>query len=146
MEAPWPSLPEELSHPFQPQAATGTTPLTTSASTRAWATTPPLTPWWPRRARGGADPARRRLPPRRARLPAFKRVLREGPSSPETGWFRLNWPPGAGPGTVPVHATFEGHDAPVALDHADLRVAEYVVAVMTHWTASGADGWRRNAA
>jgi len=49
---------------------------------------------------------------------------------------------GAGGAPVP----FEGHDALVTLNHADERVADLVVDVMTHWLGRGADGWRLDAA
>jgi glycosidase len=41
---------------------------------------------------------------------------------------------------------FEGHDALVTLDHAHPSVVDYVVRVMNHWLARGADGWRLDAA
>ncbi|MEZ0448816.1 alpha-amylase family glycosyl hydrolase [Cellulomonas sp. ICMP 17802] len=41
---------------------------------------------------------------------------------------------------------FEGHDALVTLDHEHPSVVDYVVRVMTHWLARGADGWRLDAA
>jgi len=41
---------------------------------------------------------------------------------------------------------FEGHDALVTLDHADDRVADLVVDVMTYWLGRGVDGWRLDAA
>ena len=43
-------------------------------------------------------------------------------------------------------AVFEGHEQLVALDHANPAVADHVVAVMDHWLARGADGWRLDAA
>ena len=41
---------------------------------------------------------------------------------------------------------FEGHDALVTLDHEHPSVIAYVVRVMNHWLARGADGWRLDAA
>ncbi|NUU16280.1 DUF3459 domain-containing protein [Cellulomonas humilata] len=41
---------------------------------------------------------------------------------------------------------FEGHSALVTLDHAHPSVVDYVVRVMNHWLARGADGWRLDAA
>jgi cyclomaltodextrinase / maltogenic alpha-amylase / neopullulanase len=43
-------------------------------------------------------------------------------------------------------AVFEGHGHLVALDHTTPAVADHVVAVMEHWLARGADGWRLDAA
>ena len=78
--------------------------------------------------------------------PAFRAVLEDGPSAPDAAWFRLSWPEGTNPGDEPDYACFEGHRALVALDHAEPRVADHVVAVMNHWLARGADGWRCDAA
>jgi len=75
----------------------------------------------------------------------FNHVGREFPAfvaaeagGPEAAWFRRaddgGW------------ATFEGHDMLVALNHDEPAVAEHVVAVMGHWLAAGADGWRLDAA
>ncbi|MGB8021781.1 MAG: alpha-amylase family glycosyl hydrolase [Candidatus Nanopelagicales bacterium] len=58
-------------------------------------------------------------------------------------WFRLHWPEGGG---EPTYDTFEGHGRLVALNHDEPEVADYVVRVMTHWLARGADGWRLDAA
>lgn len=41
---------------------------------------------------------------------------------------------------------FEGHGHLVALDHANPKVADHVVAVMDHWLRRGVDGWRLDAA
>ncbi|MDR7273479.1 alpha-amylase family protein [Catenuloplanes atrovinosus] len=43
-------------------------------------------------------------------------------------------------------ATFEGHDALVALDHGAEAVREHVTTVMNHWLDRGAAGWRLDAA
>ena len=75
----------------------------------------------------------------------FNHVGREFPAfvaaeagGPEAAWFRRaddgGW------------ATFEGHDMLVALNHDEPAVADHVVAVMGHWLAAGADGWRLDAA
>ncbi|MFC4944446.1 alpha-amylase family protein [Pseudonocardia sp. GCM10023141] len=77
---------------------------------------------------------------------AFQRVLAGGPGTPEAAWFRLDWPADAAPGTEPGYATFEGHDALVALNHDEPAVADHVTDVLCHWLAAGADGWRLDAA
>jgi cyclomaltodextrinase / maltogenic alpha-amylase / neopullulanase len=79
-------------------------------------------------------------------FPAFRRVLEQGPAAPEASWFRLTWPPGWQPGLEPEYASFEGHDALVALNHDEPAVASYVAGVMNHWLDAGADGWRLDAA
>jgi cyclomaltodextrinase / maltogenic alpha-amylase / neopullulanase len=78
--------------------------------------------------------------------PAFQDVLRHGPESERAGWFRLSWPRGSGPGIEPDYACFEGHRQLVTLNHDDPRIADHVAAVMGHWLARGADGWRLDAA
>ena len=60
-------------------------------------------------------------------------------AAPEAAWFRRADGRRAG-------ATFEGHDALVALNHDEPAVADYVVGVMSHWLTAGADGWRLDAA
>jgi cyclomaltodextrinase len=60
------------------------------------------------------------------------------PQAPENAWFRRS---DDGP-----LLTFEGHDSLVALNHDEPAVADYVVSVMNHWLALGADGWRLDAA
>ncbi|MCJ2041703.1 alpha-amylase family glycosyl hydrolase [Methylobacterium sp. J-059] len=79
-------------------------------------------------------------------FPAFRTVLDEGPSAARAGWFHLSWPEGTNPGDVPDHRCFEGHSALVTLNHDHPEVADHVVAVMNHWLARGADGWRLDAA
>ena len=76
----------------------------------------------------------------------FREVLRHGPGGPTDGWFHLAWPDGAGPGTEPGYADFEGHHALVALRHDEPAVARYVADVMNHWLDRGIDGWRLDAA
>ncbi len=78
--------------------------------------------------------------------PAFQDALRHGPGSERAGWFRLSWPRGSGPGIEPDYACFEGHRQLVTLNHDDPRVTDHVAAVMGHWIARGADGWRLDAA
>ncbi|WNB86914.1 alpha-amylase family glycosyl hydrolase [Cellulomonas sp. ATA003] len=77
---------------------------------------------------------------------AFAETLRHGPGAPRESWFRLTWPDGAGPGSEPDYADFEGHHALVALNHDEPAVARYVTDVMTHWLDRGVDGWRLDAA
>ena len=68
-------------------------------------------------------------------FPAFVAAAAGGP---EEAWFRRDEDGG--------WATFEGHETLVALNHDEPAVAEHVVAVMEHWLAAGADGWRLDAA
>ncbi|MDR1999306.1 MAG: DUF3459 domain-containing protein [Frankiaceae bacterium] len=55
-------------------------------------------------------------------------------------WFR------PAPDLPGGYATFEGHEALVALDHANPQVVDYIARVMTHWLDAGASGWRLDAA
>ncbi|MCA2214391.1 alpha-amylase family glycosyl hydrolase [Jidongwangia harbinensis] len=79
--------------------------------------------------------------------PAFRAVLEQGPAAATAGWFHLTWPDGPWqPGTEPSYATFEGHDALVALNHQEPAVRAHVAEVLGHWLDRGADGWRLDAA
>ena len=78
--------------------------------------------------------------------PQFRRAVADGPRSSQPSWFRLSWPPDAGPGSEPDYATFEGHRQLVALNHDEPAVADLVTRVMSHWLDRGADGWRLDAA
>ncbi|MHB2208085.1 alpha-amylase family protein [Methylobacterium sp. CM6257] len=78
--------------------------------------------------------------------PAFQEVLRRGPQATRASWFKLSWPRGTGPGADPDYACFEGHRQLVTLNHDEPSVADHVAAVMNHWLARGADGWRLDAA
>jgi cyclomaltodextrinase len=69
--------------------------------------------------------------------PAFREVLERGAEAPAASWFRRR-----GDG----YENFEGHDALVALNHAEPAVADLAVEVMSHWLERGADGWRLDAA
>ncbi|MBI9115678.1 alpha-amylase family protein [Sanguibacter suaedae] len=66
------------------------------------------------------------------------RTAQDDLSSPDASLFRRD--------ASGALATFEGHDALVALDHSTDAVADLVVSVMTHWLARGVDGWRLDAA
>lgn len=80
--------------------------------------------------------------------PMFQVARAAGPSpsgadAKAARWFRLQWPDGGGP------PTFEGsrdHPGLVALNHDEPAVIDYVVHVMDHWLARGADGWHLDAA
>jgi len=75
-------------------------------------------------------------------FPAFERTLAAGPSAPESSWFV----PLEGGVCGPAFKTFEGHEGLIALNHDEPEVARYVIDVMRHWLARGADGWRLDAA
>lgn len=77
-------------------------------------------------------------------FPPFADVLRHGRGSQHCGWFRLDFDAGGPDGFR--YATFEGHQALVALNHHSEAVLEWAVAVATHWLARGVDGWRLDAA
>lgn len=76
----------------------------------------------------------------------FQDVLAHGPAADAGAWFSLQWPEGAGPGDEPEYRDFEGHHHLVALRHDEPAVADFVIEVMEHWLARGADGWRLDAA
>jgi glycosidase len=67
----------------------------------------------------------------------------QGAGAQAADWFRIQWPDESGP---PTYDTFEGHGGLVSLNHAEPAVLDYVVHVMDHWLARGADGWRLDAA
>ena len=126
---------------------TATTRSTTCASTRGWAPRRTSTPSSPRRTTRGLRVTLDGVFNHVGRgFGPFQQVLRTGPGGPTGSWFRLTWPDGAGPGTEPGYADFEGHHALVALDHDEPDVAAYVADVMTHWLDRGVDGWRLDAA
>ena len=66
-----------------------------------------------------------------------QKALAAGEHSPEGGW--LKWSNG-----YPL--CFEGHLDLVDLNLTNPAVQDYVVNVMDHWLANGADGWRLDAA
>lgn len=75
--------------------------------------------------------------------PLFQVALAAGPhptgaAAQAADWFRLHWPESGGP---PEYATHPGHDDLVRLNHDSPAVVDYVVHVMDHWLARGADGW-----
>jgi glycosidase len=74
----------------------------------------------------------------------FQDVLAHGRDSAYATWFRLDFDQGGPDGFG--YADFEGHRHLVALNHDEPAVADYVAAVMGHWLAFGADGWRLDAA
>ncbi|MFN3865367.1 MAG: alpha-amylase family glycosyl hydrolase [Demequina sp.] len=76
----------------------------------------------------------------------FQDVLTKGPAADAGAWFSLQWQEGATPGDEPEYRDFEGHHQLVALNHEEPAVADFVVEVMEHWLARGADGWRLDAA
>ena len=76
----------------------------------------------------------------------FQEVLANGPAADAGAWFSLQWHAGAVPGDEPEYRDFEGHHHLVALNHDEPAVADFVVEVMEHWLARGADGWRLDAA
>ena len=78
--------------------------------------------------------------------PAFREVIEGGRAAPRASWFKLSWPEGSVPGTVPDYACFEGHRQLVTLNHDDPAVADFVASVMSYWLERGADGWRLDAA
>jgi len=77
-------------------------------------------------------------------FPLFRAAVANGAASREAGWFRRLGPEDSA--QEPQYATFEGHHALVALNHASADVAAYVVRVMNHWLGGGAFGWRLDAA
>jgi len=73
--------------------------------------------------------------------PDARAALAAGPGGPGASFLATEPGPDG-----PRFATFEGHDALLALDHADPGVEDLVVRVMTHWLDRGADAWRLDAA
>ena len=76
----------------------------------------------------------------------FRDVLEHGRDSRYGSWFRIDFDAPGGEGDGFGYADFEGHRHLVALNHASPEVQDYVVDVMCHWLARGADGWRLDAA
>lgn len=72
---------------------------------------------------------------------AFRQARDQGPDSPEATMFHLRWD-----GDQMHHASWEGHDQLVQLNHDDPAVVDHVFQAMSHWLAAGIDGWRLDAA
>lgn len=70
-------------------------------------------------------------------FPRYREALDGGPDHPASAWFRRRGN---------RFDTFERHGELIALNHRDPAVVDYTVAVMSHWLARGADGWRLDAA
>ncbi len=79
-------------------------------------------------------------------FPLFQEAVAQGPGSAAGSWFHLHWPGSGDACGEPDYAHFEGHRQLVTLNHAEPAVVDLVVAVMCHWLARGADGWRLDAA
>ncbi|GAA5125324.1 alpha-amylase family glycosyl hydrolase [Pseudonocardia adelaidensis] len=73
--------------------------------------------------------------------PRAQAAIAAGPGSPGASWLATEH----GPEGLRF-ATFEGHDALLALNQADPGVEDLVVRVMVHWLDRGADAWRLDAA
>jgi glycosidase len=69
----------------------------------------------------------------------YREACDGGPEHPASAWFRRRGPESR-------FDTFEGHGELIALNHANPQVVEYTAAVLRHWLARGADGWRLDAA
>jgi cyclomaltodextrinase len=77
-------------------------------------------------------------------FPQFRDVLEHRGASRWAHWFDLDLaadgPDGFG------YRDFEGHHELVALNHSEPEVIAHITAVMNHWLAAGASGWRLDAA
>ena len=80
------------------------------------------------------------------RFEPYRRVVEQGPDSPDSDWFHLTWPDDWQTGTEPEYRCFEGHGPLVELNHESDAVADYVTDVMKFWLARGVDAWRLDAA
>ncbi|HQR79646.1 MAG TPA: alpha-amylase family glycosyl hydrolase [Actinomycetota bacterium] len=74
-------------------------------------------------------------------FPRFTEALAAGPGSPAADWFHIFWREQG----EPDYEHFEGHRNLVTLNHSNQQVVDFVVDVMCHWLARGADGWRLDA-
>ena len=74
--------------------------------------------------------------------PWLKQALAEGPNGQYADFFAITWHDDG----TPELDVFEGHGSLGELNHANPKVADYVVDVMNFWLDRGADAWRLDAA
>lgn len=74
--------------------------------------------------------------------PDVLRALAEGPDSPTSDFFDIDWDAPQGP----KPRVFEGHSSLVRLNHSSDRAVQHTQSVMKYWLDRGIDGWRLDAA